>query len=173
MPTNPVAVSHTRENGVLNASAVAEVRKKPENGQNMLVSLKAFSPGDVFHKFSAGAILHTPTYLTVQTGTGEHITLQPEILQYINHSCKPNVFFDTTAMQIMVLRPLEPGDEITFFYPSTEWDMQQTFNCTCGEDCCIGEIKGAAWLSDTTIKQYRFTDYIKQQLQKRLHEARA
>ncbi len=139
----------------------------------MLVALKPFAPGEVFHAFTAGAILHTPTYLTVQTGTSEHITLQPEFLQYINHSCKPNVFFDTTAMQITVLRPLEPGDEVTFFYPSTEWDMTQTFNCNCGEACCIGEIKGAAWLPDSIIKQYRFTDYIKQQLQKRLHEARA
>lgn len=172
MLTNPIA-ARAADYDIISHHQYAEVRRSLETGQNSLVTLKAFAPGEVFHKFTAGAILHDPTYLTVQTGTREHITLNPEFLQYINHSCKPNVFFDTTAMQIIVLRPLEPGDEITFFYPSTEWDMTQAFNCYCGEDCCIGEVKGAAWLTGKQVKQYRFTDYIKEQFEKRLREARA
>jgi SET domain len=173
MQTNPIATSGATEYRVISTHAVAEVRKNLNTDQNALVTLKSFNPGDVFHRFSPSAILHNPTYLTVQTGTKEHITLQPDFLQYINHSCKPNVFFDTTEMQVIVLRPLEPGDEVTFFYPSTEWDMTQSFKCYCGEDCCIDEIKGAAWLSEHTVKQYRFTDYIREQFQKRMQEARA
>lgn len=173
MLTNPIAASSATDYFVISNHHIAEVRRNRQTGQNSLVTLKAFAPGDVFHKFSAGAILHDPTYLTVQTGTREHITLNPDFLQYINHSCKPNVFFDTTNMQIVVLRPLDPEEEITFFYPSTEWDMTQGFNCYCGEDCCISEIKGAAWLTEAQTKQYRFTDYIKEQLEKRLREARA
>jgi hypothetical protein len=173
MPTNPVAALSANNNFVVSTHDVAEVRTNPETGQFLLVTLKAFRPGEVFHRFSPGAILHHPNYLTVQTGTGEHITLQPDFLQYVNHSCKPNVFFDTTAMHIVALRPLEPGDEITFFYPSTEWDMDQSFNCFCGESCCIGEVKGAAWLSQETTKNYRVTDFIRSQFKKRMHEARA
>lgn len=172
MLTNPIA-ARAADYDIISSHSIAEVRRSTETGQNALVTLKAFAPGEVFHSFVAGAILHDPTYLTVQTGTREHITLNPDFLQYINHSCKPNVFFDTTAMQIIVLRPLEPEDEITFFYPSTEWDMTQSFNCYCSEDCCIGEIKGAAWLTEAQVRQYRFTDYIKEQFEKRLREARA
>ena len=174
MLTNPVAASTAESFFVVSThDDVAEVRRNTETGHNSLVALKSFSPGHLFYSFSPGAILHNPTYLTVQTGTDVHIMLNPEFLQYINHSCRPNVFFDTTAMQVTVLRPLEAGEEVTFFYPSTEWDMSQSFNCYCGESCCIGDIKGAAWLSEETVKQYRFTDYIRQQFQKRLQEARA
>ncbi len=72
------------------------------------------------------------TYLTVQTGTDRHITLIPDFLQYINHSCSPNIFFNTTTMELVCLQPIQPGDEFTFFYPSTEWEMAQPFVCNCG-----------------------------------------
>ena len=84
-------------------------------------------PGMYFVIFGAGITQSYPTYLTVQTGTNRHITLMPEFLQYINHSCSPNVFFDTTSMQLICLQPLQPGDEFTFFYPSTEWDNGTAF----------------------------------------------
>ena len=38
---------------------------------------------------------------------------------------------------------LKPGDELTFFYPSTEWDMAQGFDCFCGAKTCRGFISGA------------------------------
>ena len=28
---------------------------------------------------------------------------------------------------------------LTFFYPSTEWRMEQGFECACGEEGCLGE----------------------------------
>lgn len=143
---------------------IAEVRRNTANGQNALFSLRSFRPGEVIADFSAGTIASEPTYLTVQVGTGKHITLQPEFLQYINHSCDPNVFFDTTAMKLVALKELTPGTELVFFYPSTEWRMTQSFDCYCGAPCCLGKIQGADYLSPDSIPQYRFTDYIQQQL---------
>jgi len=32
---------------------------------------------------------------------------------------------------------LKKGDDITFFYPSTEWDMAQGFDCNCGAKVCL------------------------------------
>lgn len=29
---------------------------------------------------------------------------------------------------------LKKGQDITFFYPSTEWDMAQGFECSCGAE---------------------------------------
>ena len=37
-----------------------------------------------------------------------------------------------------------------FFYPSTEWDMAQPFDCLCGSETCRGRISGAG---DMTAKQ--------------------
>src|SRR5687767_3600888 len=134
---------------------IAQVRQRLVNSQNALFALQSFQPGEVIAEFSAGTIAAEPTYLTVQVDVGKHITLQPEFLQYINHSCEPNVFFDTTSMKVIALRALEKGEEMTFFYPSTEWMMTQSFQCYCGSANCRGEIKGAAYLPDEVWKQYR------------------
>jgi hypothetical protein len=146
---------------------IAEVRQKIANEQNALFALRPYHPGEVIAEFSAGTISAEPTYLTVQVGIARHITLQPEFLQYINHSCDPNVFFDTTTMQLVALKELQPQQEMTFFYPSTEWEMTQSFNCYCGSHHCLGKIQGAAFLSKQAQEQYRFTDFIQQQLAKK------
>jgi len=145
----------------------AQVRQNSINKQNAFIALQSFQPGEVIAGFSAGTIGAEPTYLTVQVDVGKHITLQPEFLQYINHSCSPNVFFDTTTMQLVALKEIQQEDEMTFFYPSTEWEMIQPFNCYCGSPNCIGEIKGAAFLTKNIWKQYRLTDFIQQQLARR------
>ena len=147
---------------------IAEVRQKISNEQNALFTLQQFEAGDVIADFSAGTIAAKPTYLTVQVGNRKHITLQPEFLQYINHSCDPNVFFDTTTMQLVALKPLQPEDELVFFYPSTEWRMTQSFACYCGSPKCIGRIQGASFLSGQLQSQYRFTDFIQQQFIKKV-----
>jgi len=145
----------------------AERRQKIANGQNALFALRSYQPGDVIADFSAGTISPEPTYLTVQISVCKHITLQPEFLQYINHSCEPNVFFNTTTMQLVALKEVGQEEEMTFFYPSTEWKMTQWFSCYCGSPHCIGEVKGAAFLSMEAQQKYTLTDFIQQQLAKR------
>jgi hypothetical protein len=142
-------------------------RQKITNGQNALFTLRSYKPGEVIADFWPGTIAAEPTYLTVQVGVRRHITLQPEFLQYINHSCDPNVFFDTTSMKLVALKELQKEEEMTFFYPSTEWKMTQSFECYCGSSDCLGDIRGAAYLSKEAIEKYRFTDFIQQQLAKR------
>jgi hypothetical protein len=162
-----MAILTTPDYRIISNHGIAEMRQKVSNEQNALFALQSFQPGEVIAEFWAGTIAAEPTYLTVQVDVGKHITLQPEFLQYINHSCDPNVFFDTTLMQLVALRELKSGDEMTFFYPSTEWKMTQSFNCYCGSSNCLGDIRGASYLSDDVTKQYRFTDFIQQQLAKR------
>jgi len=157
---------------IISNHGIAEMRRKISNGQNSLFSLRSYKPGDVISGLSAGTISAEPTYLTIQVGTRKHITMDPEFLQYINHSCDPNVFFDTTAMQVIALKEIRPEEEMTFFYPSSEWKMTQTFHCYCGSSHCLGEIKGAAYLSKETQEKYRFTDFIQQQFSKRRRATR-
>lgn len=141
--------------------------------QNIVTEQKAFfarqnyQPGDVIISFSSSAILSEPTYLTVQVGIDKHILLQPEHLQYINHSCDPSVFFDTYSMEVVALKPIAEGDEMTFFYPSTEWDMAQPFDCFCGTSRCLGQIKGAAHIPENILGTYKLTRFIQQQLHDR------
>ena len=145
----------------------AVVRQNVTNNQKAFFAQMSYQPGDIIATFSAGRILPEPTYLTVQVDVDKHIMLQPEHLQYINHSCDPNVFFDTYAMQVVALRSIEEGDEMTFFYPSTEWDMAQPFTCFCGSHRCLGEIKGAAHIPLEILSNYKLTRFIQQQLHDR------
>jgi hypothetical protein len=100
----------------------------------------------------------------VQTGPSTHITLKPEYLQFINHSCSPNVFFDTEKKVLVSLKDIHPGDEITFFYPSTEWEMDQPFLCQCGSAQCLQIIQGAAFLSTAVLESYQLSAFIREKL---------
>jgi hypothetical protein len=165
MITNPVT---TQSYEVISRHAFGDVLLNISSGQKCFSATRAFSPGEVISRFRAGSTQSYATYLTVQTGPDKHITLQPEYLQYINHSCDPNVFFDTKRMELVCLKPLQAGDELTFFYPSTEWDMAQPFVCNCGSKECLQLINGASHLDKSTLKKYRLTDFIKQQVKQKL-----
>jgi hypothetical protein len=128
--------------------------------QKSLCSSKAFKENESITAFTAASTLEEPTYLTIQIDINKHITLQPDYLQYVNHSCKPNVFFNTTTFQFTALRDIAAGEELTFFYPSTEWDMAQTFQCHCGNDNCLQMIRGAKYLAADVLKHYQLTDFI-------------
>ncbi len=153
---------------VISNHIFANVLLNNSSNQKSLHAAVSFSPGDVISTFGAGSTQPFATYLTVQTGVDSHIMLMPEFLQYINHSCEPNVFFNTTTMQVVCLKPLQPGDEFTFFYPSTEWEMAQPFVCNCGSKGCLQLINGASHLSVGTLSKYKLTDFIKQQVKQKL-----
>jgi hypothetical protein len=146
---------------------IAEVRQAADSGAKSLHAKQSFKPGDVLSKFYPEAILSSATYLTIQLDEKEHISLLPEYLRYTNHSCSPNIFFDTTSLEVVCLCPVQPGEEMTFFYPSSEWDMAQPFDCCCGSSECLGTIQGARHLADDVLKNYRLTDFIQQKLKAR------
>jgi SET domain len=130
-------------------------------------ALRSYDAGEVIQAFTAGSVHEAPTYITVQRGEKEHLTLQPALLQRCNHSCHPNGFFDTDAMNFIAIAPVHAGEELTFFYPSSEWKMAQAFECCCGAAGCLGKIEGAYCLPDTLLAQYRLTAFIRKQVQAR------
>lgn len=150
----------------------AIVQENKSTGGRSLHAAKTYRKGDVITPFSAEEELRSPTYLTVQKDDGLHITLRPSFLQYVNHSCSPTAFFDTAAMQFVAQRDVEEGEELTFFYPSTEWEMAQAFLCHCGSGDCLHHIQGAAFLPDEILRRYRLTDFILRKLGER-EEVRA
>ncbi len=110
--------------------------------------------------FAASEVRTEPDRYTVQIDRDSHIVLDPVFLQYINHHCNPNVMFDCRTMELRALRAIEPGDELTFFYPSTEWSMDEPFACHCGSPLCLGQIRGAAFLSREVLAEYDLNPHI-------------
>ena len=138
----------------------ADVLTNNITGEKSLHSTKIFQPNDIICKYTAASISNIPTYLTLQVALHQHITLSPEFLQFTNHSCNPNVFFNTTTYELIALKDICKGDELTFFYPSTEWDMTQAFVCNCAHKDCLQNIRGAAYLTKEILSKYRLTDFI-------------
>ena len=61
----------------------------------------------------------------------------------LQHSCNPNVFFDSTYLELWTLRPIVPGEWLTIDFASTEDVLYQQFPCTCHESCCRRWITGS------------------------------
>ncbi len=116
---------------ITKVDSIAEIRECKTTGNKSLNTTIELKCGEVVSKFGHKEILDKPNYLTVQIIDHQHIMLAPEYLQYINHSCNPNVLFDIKNMVLIALRNIEIGEEFTFFYPSTEWSMDRGFNCIC------------------------------------------
>ena len=94
--------------------------------------------------FAQSRRVSEPTYLTVQLDADTHLELEPPFVQFVNHSCDPNVSFDMARLALVALRDLKAGEELTYFYPSTELTMTQPFDCACGAAKCVGHIEGAS-----------------------------
>lgn len=151
---------------ILNLTETLGLFYDPANGHHAIRALTHLPLNSVLHRFSAREYVARPTYLSVQVADDRHIHLAPEFLQYINHSCEPNTFFDTKNGEVVALRNIMPNEEITFFYPSTEWSMTQPFACFCGTASCLGQIQGAFHLPKQTLTKYRFAEHIHLRLQR-------
>lgn len=62
---------------------------------------------------------------------------------------------------------LEIGDELTFFYPSSEWAMAQPFDCFCGSSNCRGRIDGAGKMSAKQLEGLWLNGYIRDMIAER------
>jgi hypothetical protein len=149
---------------VIEAFDYCETIKDVDNEHKGLFSRKNYSKWDRIIGFESTKIGETPNYLTVQIAIDQHIHLSPAHLQFINHSCNPNVLFNTTTMELESVRDIKAGDEFTFYYPATEWKMSQKFECHCGEKNCIGLVQGAADTSIEILNKYKLTDFIQSML---------
>src|SRR5206468_5612371 len=83
-----------------------------------LVAAARIARGTPFFRVRTDRVRRQPTYQTVQIGPRRH-TLSLGILQYINHSCEPNVIIDTKSRLCYAAREIPPREELSYFYPST------------------------------------------------------
>src|SRR5919205_2427809 len=79
--------------------------------------------------------------------------------QYVNHSCDPNGYVNAAEYTFCALRNIRKGEEITFNYLTTEYEMAAPFRCECGSAKCFGLIRGYKFLTaDQEILAADFAD---------------
>jgi hypothetical protein len=71
----------------------------------------------------------------------------------INHSCTPNCGAGN-AVQIVTMRDVEPGEELTFDYAMTDGSDYDEFTCLCRSHACRGTVRGSDWRSKTIHHRY-------------------
>ncbi|MBI2571173.1 MAG: SET domain-containing protein-lysine N-methyltransferase [Candidatus Schekmanbacteria bacterium] len=129
------------------------------DGTKHLIAGRSFKAGQIVSNLLCVSQRSNPTRYTVQIGFYQHADIAfpwPSA----NHSCAPNLLFDTTRMLITATREIRQGDELTYFYPSTEWDMAEPFLCLCRSEQCLQHIRGARHLPPDVLSRYYFNPHI-------------
>ncbi len=77
---------------------------------------------------------------------------------FLNHSCNPNCYIDWQNLNLVALRDIQIGEEISFNYNTSEYDLINlvkncSFKCGCNSKNCIGEIRGFRYLTEQQKKK--------------------
>ncbi|EIE79919.1 hypothetical protein G6F46_006226 [Rhizopus delemar] len=137
----------------------------PGEFSSKLVAERAFPKGSVIAALE-GLTAGEKRYSSVQISENEHVELNSDLL-YMNHSCDPSALMDVDNMAVTAAKDIHAGDEITFFYPSTEWDMAQPFSCWCGSPKCVQIVQGAHHLPSEVLKQFQLSKHISELIARR------
>ncbi|OJJ64575.1 hypothetical protein ASPSYDRAFT_84577 [Aspergillus sydowii CBS 593.65] len=165
-PPTPAAPASTTSPPATHPGLLRVVRS-PKAFASGAISEVSLPAGAVFAKITT-ATPGKKAYTSVQTGRDSHIELNSDLV-FCNHSCEPSLNFDMARMEVRVVddRPLKAGDALTFFYPSSEWEMDQAFECTCGAGSCKRVIEGAKGMSREVLKGYWLNAHIEELLRER------
>lgn len=152
---------------------LVQVIKSNEPFGSYAISLVSLPAGIIFTPITNHHFVKERTYLTVENSPSSNIYLNSD-LAYVNHSCAPSLEFDMALMETRVSRhhPLNKGDLLTFFYPSTEFTMTQPFDCRCGAQECLKSICGAKDLHAKELERYWLNQHILEQLRQKEEEGK-
>ena len=140
-------------------STLASLVIRTNNKYRSLTTTKSYRKGEIICEIPTEALYDKPNQFTVQIGVDQHVEVKE--LSSMNHSCDPSTILDTTRMLVFATRDLAPGDELTFFYPSTEWEMSSPFICLCGAPNCIHVVAGARFLPLSTLENHFLNHHIR------------
>ncbi len=128
------------------AQPEADVFIQPKREGRGLFSGRLFRPGETI-LVAQGVISDVPRPTSFQVGPSEHLDVpadaSPEAhpWRFLEHGCCPNTAFQGRRLE--ALERIEPGDELTFDYETTEWELVSPFTCACGSAGCTGrKIRG-------------------------------
>jgi D-alanine-D-alanine ligase len=114
----------------------------------------------------SGSSLKAPDRQTIQIEDGCHISSQGALWGQINHSCAPNCFIDFDSWAFCAARKIEAGEELSYNYLTTEWELAAPFRCACGAASCHGMIAGFKYLKPSQQEDlsYFCSPYLLRQL---------
>ena len=131
---------------------------------------EAISAGEILLAL-AHVFVDRPARHTIQLEARKHQAGTGEIDDFLNHSCDPNSALDFERLELVAIKPIAPGEELTFNYLTSEWDMAAPFACMCGAAGCHGLTGGFGHLNPA--QQEALAPWTSSYLRRRLAELRA
>lgn len=118
-------------------------------GQSGVYALREFEPGEYVMPIE-GMVSSEPSRYSVQVSTDRHLhpTGAETPWKYLNHSCSPNLAYHAASRTFVARKLIEPNEQLSFNYLTTEWEMAEFFDCACGADACFGRIAGFRHLDE-------------------------
>lgn len=115
------------------------VRAAQTGGGYGLFATEAVAAGEWIVRIE-GEVRSRPSRFSIQIGQDRHIDVSEgssleEMLAnhcwwFVNHCCEPNATI--RDREIVAVRAIGAGEEVTFSYVSTELELAETFVCRCG-----------------------------------------
>src|SRR5919109_2444161 len=133
---------------------------KTENKFRSLITKQAYKKGQIICENPTEKDNERANRYTVQIRRDRHTEVGK--LSALNHSCDPNVILDTERLIMVARRDIEKEEELSFFYPATEWEMDAPFICLCGSSNCIHVVAGARFLPLSTLENHYLNRHIRE-----------
>ena len=139
----------------------ANIEMKHHEGHKGLFARRDIIAGSVIFHLK-GSISRRPNKYSVQLSRDKHIDFPPVrkpnddldyAWQYVNHSCEPNGCVNAEEFSFCALRNIKKGEEITFNYLTTEYELAAPFRCGCRSEKCFGFIRGYRFLTADQIAE--------------------
>ena len=102
-----------------------------------------------------GEVTDRPSRLSVQIDDHAHIevpagqdletSFDRSPWRFLNHACAPNAAIH--GRTLVAACAIAAGEEVTFDYNTTEYEMAAPFRCHCGAPACLGSIRGFRYLT--------------------------
>jgi hypothetical protein len=85
----------------------------------------------------------TPQTLALQIGPDLYLGGSGQADDFVNHCCEPNagIRIRGAAVELIALRAIKIGEQITFDYSTTMDEDDFEFTCRCGSRQCRGRIR--------------------------------
>ncbi len=138
------------------------VRAAGSQEHGRILAEEPIGPGEVVLRLG-GALRSEPTQHSIQVGLHQHLDPGPaggpagpwgeHPWRYLNHGCEPNA--RVAGLDLVAVRPIASGEEVTFNYNATEWRLASPFTCWCGAPDCAGAISGFQDLSPAERERLR------------------
>ena len=135
-----------------------------------LVASQPISSGEVIVQSREEEVQDRRTWRTLQLDESRH--LRNEFLNFVDHSCAPNALLDVDGLALIAIQDIAAGEPVTFFYPGSEVELSQAFECQCGSSDCLTHINGGFYLTREqmrwSIEMGYCTRFMREQFQRLL-----